>query len=1176
MRQNRSFLFGVPATRPSSSHVPLTAFILLTLASALGCIRAEAQAATIRTFGSSAVDSYSGVISASDGNFYAVTADEAYNGFLSADYGCPDQSTNDCTFIDKITPSGTVTQLHTFETNGFGNNGGVANSDGFGPTPLVEGPDGNLYGSAVSGGTAGFGTIFEVSPTGSFFKVLFTFPNTGTAQNPVAPDGAFPSRLIFGNDGNLYGTSQGLTGGYYLFQVTPLGALTIIASSTVPGDVAPQSLVQGSDGSFYAVNGFAVEQITLSGFVNQIHGFVMNESQTMAPIGTLVEGPDQNFYGADDMSGDIFQVSPSGSLNVIHTLQPVEGQLLDPEITLGSDGNFYGTTYLGGIDTPCPSGTQAGNGIGCGIVYQVTPTGNFTTLYDFLGTSVDGAQPSGWLLEGSAGSLYGTFFNPSPTAYNDMFNLSLGSPLPPPIQIIFSPQNPEPNNLLTVNWSVLNAFSATMQQCHGSLSGGPSNSVTWLGPLTGTLTGNVYAGTYTFTPVASGTYTFTLNCGGVETGSASVTVGNAVQIVTTSPLPAGTVSKQYTATVQATGGTTPYTWAVANATPLPAGLTAAPDASGTLYITGTPTQFDVYTVSIGVLDSSSPQQSTQKTFQLPIASGLALVPTLASGQTGVAYNQTATATGGLGPYKWTLSSGNLPAGLALNSTSGVISGTPTAVGSFKFSITVADSEGTPATFTQAYTVSTLPEPLTVPYLQFNCTVHSPCTGEFTATGGVPPYTWTVMAQAPQPGENLIYVTPPPTLTFNTDGSFSGVPTQWAAMPASNDITFDVQVTDSEAPAVSVMGKATFDIATDLAIVSVPLPMAYLGSTYLSPAPTASGGTPPYTWKIVPASSSYIPYFSADPDGQIGFPTPKGNAPTTAGDYQFEYIVSDSEAVPASANMDATLDILPTPVSSVTVLTSSNLTAGTGSSVVLTATVTATGNTVSGTVTFYNGSVSLGTATLGTAGTASLTTTFATPGTYTLTASYGGGGVVTGSVSAPVTETVVTPSVTASVSPSTLTVAPGSSGTLTLTLTTVGGFTGTVNFSCGSLPAHIGCSFAPPSLTIAAGETTATDVLTITTNNSLMARADPPRGHSSGVLFAISLLPFCLLPLARVRRRSSCVSRLLVLVLLAVGLGAFSGCGSQNHFAAPGTYSIPITLQLPGGATQQVSASVTVQ
>jgi hypothetical protein len=105
----------------------------------------------------------------------------------------------------------------------------------------------------------------------------------------------------------------------------------------------------------------------------------------------------------------------------------------------------------------------------------------------------------------------------------------------------------------------------------------------------------------------------------------------------------------------------------------------------------------------------------------------------------------------------------------------------------------------------------------------------------------------------------------------------------------------------------------------------------------------------------------------------------------------------------------------------------------------------------------------------------------------------------------------------------------------------------------------------------------TDVLTITTNNSSMTQAEPLGGQSSGrLLFAISLLPLWALPLAGARRGLSRLYRLFALAVLAVGLGAICGCGGHEHLAAPGTYSIPITLQLSGGTTQQVTASVIVQ
>jgi hypothetical protein len=97
------------------------------------------------------------------------------------------------------------------------------------------------------------------------------------------------------------------------------------------------------------------------------------------------------------------------------------------------------------------------------------------------------------------------------------------------------------------------------------------------------------------------------------------------------------------------------------------------------------------------------------------------------------------------------------------------------------------------------------------------------------------------------------------------------------------------------------------------------------------------------------------------------------------------------------------------------------------------------------------------------GKAVLSTTFSATGSYSITATYAGVTGVAGSVSAPFMLTVITPAVNASFSPGTLTVNSGGSGTLTLTLTPVGGYTGSVTFSCGTLPAHVTCTFAPQTL-----------------------------------------------------------------------------------------------------------------
>src|ERR1039458_4555710 len=111
------------------------------------CVSTFAQTVTVPSFGAYQGDSYAGQILASDGNFYAVSA-----GGEAADTGCLDSPTNDCTYIDKITPSGTVTNLHIFER--------VPGDyiSPFNANPIVEGPDSSFYGTTFQGGPGGCGT----------------------------------------------------------------------------------------------------------------------------------------------------------------------------------------------------------------------------------------------------------------------------------------------------------------------------------------------------------------------------------------------------------------------------------------------------------------------------------------------------------------------------------------------------------------------------------------------------------------------------------------------------------------------------------------------------------------------------------------------------------------------------------------------------------------------------------------------------------------------------------------------------------------------------------------------------------------------------------------------------------------------------------------------------------
>ena len=160
-------------------------------------------------------------------------------------------------------------------------------------------------------------------------------------------------------------------------------------------------------------------------------------------------------------------------------------------------------------------------------------------------------------------------------------------------------------------------------------------------------------------------------------------------MTTTSPLPAGTVGTSYTQTFTATGGTTPYTWSRESGS-LPGGLTFT--AGGTL--SGTPTAAGSFNFTIRVRDNSAVRQTVDKAFALTISSPVPLAistgSTLPAGTVGTSYSQTLAATGGTTPYTWSRESGSLPGGLIFYGGRHV-SGTPTAEGSFSFTIRVTDS-----------------------------------------------------------------------------------------------------------------------------------------------------------------------------------------------------------------------------------------------------------------------------------------------------------------------------------------------------------------------------------------------------------------------------------------------------------------------------------------------------
>jgi hypothetical protein len=174
----------------------------------------------------------------------------------------------------------------------------------------------------------------------------------------------------------------------------------------------------------------------------------------------------------------------------------------------------------------------------------------------------------------------------------------------------------------------------------------------------------------------------------------------------TSSLRAGQVGATYSTMIQATGGTTPYHWTISSGA-LPAGLTLA-TTTGT--VSGTPRTSGSSTFAAKVTDSTSPTpQTATKSLTITIASASAPVQittsSLPSGQVAVPYSTALAAIDGIAPYKWTITSGALPAGLTLAS-GGTVSGTPTTSGTFSFTAHVADSASSPSSASRNLSITT--------------------------------------------------------------------------------------------------------------------------------------------------------------------------------------------------------------------------------------------------------------------------------------------------------------------------------------------------------------------------------------------------------------------------------------------------------------------------------------
>ena len=474
-------------------------------------------------------------------------------------------------------------------------------------------------------------------------------------------------------------------------------------------------------------------------------------------------------------------------------------------------------------------------------------------------------------------NLLGSTFTPVVVAHP----ANTGVAIPSATLAILSPTLPDgiTSNTYTGPVNIFGGFGAlTASISSGSLPPGLS-----IDPNTGLISG---------TPTVPGNYTFTLQVKDSFTPPAIAT--QVYNLHVASPLLAitptgvdGIVNAPYTLNLAATGGTGNQSWTLGSGS-LPLGLSLS--AAGV--ISGTPTQINLAgnTLTLQVQDSGSPAQVASVTFTIRIASALTITTApgaLPDAIIGVPYSFTFHSNGGITPISWTLSSGQLPAGLTLNSN-GALSGTPTAAGNFAFTVQAGDSSSPLQTITINVAIKSasllvitsaggaLPDAI----------VGKPYSIGLQAMGGTAPFSWS-MAVGQLPAG----------LTLSTAGVLSGTPT--IANPAPT--AFTVQVQDRGSPGQFKSLALTIRVPAPLVIspASGALPDALANAAY-NTALTTTGGIGPATWSVT--SGSLPPGISLSATGVLS------GSSTVVGNYAFTIQAADSGAPQQKAIASYTLTV----------------------------------------------------------------------------------------------------------------------------------------------------------------------------------------------------------------------------------------------------------------------------
>jgi uncharacterized repeat protein (TIGR03803 family) len=343
-----------------------------------------------------------------------------------------------------LTPNSTLTALHSFAG---------PPADGAYPVGgLLQSTDGSFYGTTAGGGANhnclyNCGTIYRINPRREV-TTLYSF-----CPLMRCPDGGWPyATLVEGTDGDFYGTTSRFVADNNgtVFKITPRGELMTLYSfcpqvNCAKGANPDPGVIQASDGNFYGTTNRGgahdfgeIFKITPAGEFTLLHSFAGPPDDGAYPIAGVVQGADGNLYGTTAAGGGaqqvcqygcgtVFRITLNGKETILHRFCSLancaDGFFLEGGLVQATDGNLYGASLGGGI-----------NRSSSGTLFKITPKGELTTLYSFCSQTgcPDGKNPSAGLVQGTDGSFYGTAAfggnTDCPGGCGTVFRLSVGLP----------------------------------------------------------------------------------------------------------------------------------------------------------------------------------------------------------------------------------------------------------------------------------------------------------------------------------------------------------------------------------------------------------------------------------------------------------------------------------------------------------------------------------------------------------------------------------------------------------------------------------------------------------------------------------------------------------------------------------------------------------------------------